>query len=91
MFWVYIILAVLAGAGLGIIFFGGLWWTVQRITGSSRPVYLLMASFLVRTAVVLAGFYLLLTAGWQYLLAALAGFLIGRTVLAYRFKPGSRT
>jgi F1F0 ATPase subunit 2 len=41
----------------------------------------------VRTTVVLGGFYLLLTVGWQYLLAAMAGFLLARTVLANKLKP----
>jgi F1F0 ATPase subunit 2 len=46
-----------------------------------------VVSFLVRTTVVLGGFYLLLTIGWQYLLAAMAGFLLARTVLANKLKP----
>ena len=88
--WLYIALAVPAGFLLGLVFFGGLWWTVQRITGNTRPAPLLIASFLVRTAALLAGFYLLLTAGWQYLLAAMAGFLLARAVLIRRYKPEQR-
>jgi len=85
--WVYVAMAVPAGFLLGLLFFGGLWWTVQNIAGSSRPSLLLIASFLVRTAALLAGFYFLLLAGWQYLLAALAGFLLARTFLTFRYRP----
>ncbi len=88
MFWFYLILSILAGILLGIFFFGGLWWTVKKITaGNSKPYFLFLVSFIIRTVVVLAGFYLLLTAGWQYLLSALAGFLIARTILASKLKP----
>ncbi|MDZ4132815.1 MAG: ATP synthase subunit I [Dethiobacteria bacterium] len=80
-------LSFLGGGLLGLFFFGGLWWTVQKITGSGGPYLLFVASFLVRTTVVLGGFYLLLTVGWQYLLAAMAGFLLARTVLANKLKP----
>jgi F1F0 ATPase subunit 2 len=45
----------------------------------------------VRTVVVLGGFYLLLIIGWQYLLAAMAGFLVARTVLANKLKPQATT
>jgi F1F0 ATPase subunit 2 len=87
MIWFYIILSVFAGLLLGGFFFGGLWWTVQRITCSGRPYLLSVVSFLIRTTVVLVGFYFLLQAGWPYLLAALAGFLVSRTVLAYKLEP----
>ncbi len=88
MFWLFLVLSLLAGILLGAIFFGGLWWTVQKITVDSRPYFLFVVSFIVRTVVVLAGFYFLLIAGWQYLLAAIAGFLVARTILAYKLKPG---
>ncbi len=87
MFWLYLALSVLAGALLGAFFFGGLWWTVQKMTGSSRPYLLAAASFIVRNAVLLAGLYLLLTGGWPYLLAAMAGLLVARTVTFYMLKP----
>ena len=84
MFWLYLSLSFLAGGLIGAFFFGGLWWTVQRITGSGRPYLISVASFFLRTAVVLAAFYFLIQAGWQFLLAALFGFIITRTVLTYK-------
>jgi len=87
--WIYMFMAVPAGFLLGFLFFGGLWWTVQNIAGSSRPALLLVTSFLVRTAALLAGFYFLLLAGWMYLLAALAGFLLARIFLTYKYRPAA--
>ncbi len=88
LFWLCLILSFLAGGLIGVFFFGGLWWTVQRITGSGRPYLISVVSFFLRTAVVLAAFYCLLQAGWQFLLAALFGFIIARTILAYKLKQG---
>lgn len=80
-------MAVLAGFLLGGVFFGGLWWTVNKLDANTSPAPLLIVSFLVRTAVLLAGLYFLLDAGWQYLLAAMFGFLTARTVLTFKYKP----
>lgn len=85
--WLHLILAVLAGFLLGGIFFGGLWWTVNKLAANTSPAVLLIMSFLVRTAVLLAGFYFLLEAGWQYLLAAMFGFLAARTVVTFKYRP----
>ncbi len=84
--WIYMALSVPAGFLLGVFFFGGLWLTVRRLTGSSSPGLLVLVSFLARSAAVLAGFYLLLQQGWQLLPAALAGFIAARMVLASRLK-----
>ena len=89
MLWLSLALSLFIGGLLGVFFFGGLWWTVQRISDSSSPYLVLVASFAVRMAVIMAGFYLLLAWGWQHMLIALAGLLIARTFLAYRAKPGA--
>ncbi len=79
-----LILALLTGALLGVFFFAGLWWTVRQL-GSSRHVALLfILSMLLRTTVVVLGFYYILDDNWQHLLAALIGFIIIR-MLATRF------
>ncbi len=88
MFWWHLILSFVAGIGLGLFFFGGLWWTVQIMTQRDKPYAVFIASFIFRTAAVLAGFYLLLIWSWQYLLAAMVGFLVSRTVLSYKIRPG---
>ncbi len=77
-------LALLAGAVLGAFFFGGLWWTVQKGVTSDVPALWFVGSLLVRTAIVLVGFYLLSQGHWSRLVACLLGFLIARVFVMKR-------
>lgn len=69
-------LVVAFGLCLGLVYFGGLWWTVQRIPETSRPHRWLVLSFVGRAAGVLLGFFAVLQLGNAlHLLAALLGFV----------------
>ncbi len=81
-----LVLAGVTGLMLGVIFFGGLWWTVRRGTASSRPAVWFVGSFVVRTIVVLAGVYFVAGESWQRLLLSLLGFLVAR-MLVTRLSP----
>jgi F1F0 ATPase subunit 2 len=74
-------LSLLAGALLGIIFFGGLWWTIQRGVRSTRPAILFAGSLMFRTATALTGFYFVSHGNWQRLLVCLFGFLVARVLV----------
>ena len=74
-------LALLAGGGLGAIFFGGLWWTVRRGILSPRPQLWFLGSLVLRTSIVLAGFYFVGRGQWQRLLLCLIGFVMGRLIV----------
>ncbi len=78
--WI-LILAGLAGAALGALFFGGLWWTIRKGTSSQRPVLWFFGSFLLRTSLTLAGFYEVAGGQWQRLLACLVGFVMARLIV----------
>jgi len=77
-------LALFAGASLGVFFFGGLWWTVQKGVASERPALWFLASLLLRTGLILAGFYFLAQGHWSRLVACLLGFLIARVIVVKR-------
>jgi len=77
-------LALLAGILLGAFFFGGLWWTVQKGVTSERPALWFLGSLLLRTSIVLAGFYFVVQGHWSRLLVCLLGFLIARVILVKR-------
>ena len=79
--WLTLALAGMAGLLLGAIFFGGLWWTVRLGVASRRPALLFLGSLLLRTVVVVAGFYFVGDAQWQRLLACLCGFVIARIIV----------
>ena len=76
-----LMLALLAGATLGAIFFGGLWWTVGKSLSSKRPALLFLGSMLLRSGIVVAGFYFVAAEGLGKLLACLLGFIIMRAVI----------
>lgn len=76
-----ILLAIAAGIVLGVIFFGGLWWTVRKGMASPRPAVLFLGSMIVRMSVVMLGFYFVGQGEWQRLVACLVGFIIARIAL----------
>ncbi|AWV89267.1 ATP synthase subunit I [Bradymonas sediminis] len=74
-------LAGLGGVALGGLFFGSLWWTVQKVTTSARPALWAVGSFVLRMVVTVGGFYLVGGGQWQRIVACLAGFLLARAVI----------
>ena len=72
-----VILVLLAGVLLGTLFFGGLWWTVQKVVSSTQPALLLVCSLVLRTIVTVAGFYFVSRGDWRRLLSCVLGFLAG--------------
>ena len=82
-----LILAWVAGGLLGAIFFGGLWWTVRKCLSSQHPALWLFGSFLVRMALILAGFQFVSRGLWQRLLVCLLGFLLARVMVTWLTRP----
>jgi F1F0 ATPase subunit 2 len=78
-------LALFGGALLGVFFFGGLWWTLQKGVTSERPALWFFGSLMLRTGLVLAGFYLAAQGHWSRLVVCLLGFLIARVIVVKRF------
>lgn len=79
--------ALVAGLSLGALFFGALWWTVRRGLSSRRPALWFLGSLLVRTSIVLAGFYVVSGGRWDRLLACLLGFVIARQIATRLIGP----
>lgn len=79
--------ALLVGAALGAVFFGGLWWTVQRGAASQTPARWFLGSLILRTTIVLAGFHVV-GAGQPVLLGlCLLGFLVARAIVLRSTRP----
>jgi F1F0 ATPase subunit 2 len=63
---------------LGTMFFGGLWWTVNRALGATAPALWFGLSALARMAVVIGGLYCFARLGLPSLIACFCGLLIAR-------------
>ncbi len=75
--------AISAGFVLGLLFYGGLWWTVRHAADFRRPALTLLGSALLRTAAVLGGFYAVGGGEWSRMLLCLQGFLIARVAVTW--------
>jgi F1F0 ATPase subunit 2 len=73
--------ALLAGVSLGVIFYGGLWWTVRRGVLSKHAAVWFFCSLLLRTGIALAGFYLIAHGHPERLLMSLLGFVMARLIV----------
>lgn len=82
--------ALFAGIILGVLFFGGLWFTVRLGLGSKKTALIFISSFFIRMAVVLLGFYYVGANNWQKMLACLGGFLIARIVIVFLTKKAKQ-
>lgn len=76
-------MAMAAGAVLGLLFYGGLWWTVRRAATFRRPGLSVLASLMLRMGVTLGGFYLVAGRDWVRLLLCLAGFVLARAAVTW--------
>jgi F1F0 ATPase subunit 2 len=87
-----LVLALVAGGGLGAMFYGGLWWTVLRGVSSATPARWFLASALLRTGLTLAGFYVVAGAQADRLVACLLGFGVAHIAITRLTRPraGSR-
>ncbi len=77
---------VLAGCGIGLLFFSGLWFTVQGIVRQKHSGLILAVSFIVRMGLVVVSFYFLMAHDWKRLVALVIGFTLARIVMIRRIK-----
>lgn len=88
-----LLFALLEGALLGVLFFAGLWWTVSKLESAKHVALLFLGSMVLRTGIVVLGFYFILGDNWTRLLVGVLGFVIARIIvtrltrLRYRSKP----
>jgi F1F0 ATPase subunit 2 len=82
-----LVLAWVAGAMLGAMFFGGLWWTVRKGVSAQRPAAWFFVSLLLRMSLALAGMYLVSGGHWERLLLCLLGFVMARLIVTWLTRP----
>lgn len=77
------ILVFVGGALLGVLFFGGLWFTVKKSVTAERPALLFLGSFFLRIGITMFGFYVIGGHNWQRILGCLLGFIAARFAVLY--------
>jgi F1F0 ATPase subunit 2 len=80
-------LAMVTGLLLGVMFFGGLWWTVRKGFSSKQPGLWFFASLMLRMSIALAGFYFVSGGHWERLLVCLVGFFLARLIVTRLTRP----
>lgn len=76
-----LVFGLIAGMMFGTIFFGGLLWTVHKGVSAKHPAFWFLGSMLLRTCIVVLGFYFILGNSWQRLVAGLLGFIFARLII----------
>ncbi|MGD9843217.1 MAG: ATP synthase subunit I [Steroidobacteraceae bacterium] len=76
-------LTLMAGMVLGVIFYGGLWWTVNKSLTARQPSIWIFSSFLTRMSIVLLGLFLMGRDHWQRLLLCFVGFVTARLLVTW--------
>lgn len=79
--WFFLFGMLIVGIGLGFFYFGGLWFTVRRLSHSRHPALLSFLSFIVRSVVVIAIFYFTMDGHLMRLAVAMVGFIVARQIL----------
>jgi F1F0 ATPase subunit 2 len=86
-----LMMALVAGVVLGAMFFGGLWWTVQRAVSANRSALWFLGSLALRTSIALAGFFVIARGHWERLLLCLVGFVMARLVVTWLTRSPGRS
>ncbi|MEO7410971.1 MAG: ATP synthase subunit I [Sphingomicrobium sp.] len=76
-----LLLAGAAGSLLGLLFFGGLWWTLRRALASPRPALWVGGSLLLRIVAVAAGFMVVAAGDWRRMVSCVLGFWVARWLI----------
>ncbi len=78
------------GALAGVVFFGGLRWTVSRLVDNRSPVIWAAGSFLIRSAIVVTLFLLMMDGRFARAVAGLIGLILARTAIVAAVRQGRR-
>jgi F1F0 ATPase subunit 2 len=78
-----ITLVFIVGLALGVLFFGGLWFTVKKAMTAKIPAVWIFASFFFRISITLIGFYFVSSGNWKRFLVCVAGFIVARTFVIH--------
>ena len=81
-------IAAVWGIILSVFYFGGLYQTLKIAAGSQKIKSILLISFLIRTVLVLAGFWFILKFNMNSFIISFIAFIITRFIITKKLGPG---
>ncbi len=81
---------LIGGMILGLVFFGGLWFTIQKALGSKLPALWFGISLFLRIGITLGGFYLLTRGNLLNFAFCLPGFIVVKILFVHLMKQSPR-
>lgn len=78
------LVALVSGFGLGALYFGGLWWTSQRVGSVRAPGLFFLGSFMVRIVILIGGIYVVTRGQLLDTAICLIGVLVVRRLAVTR-------
>lgn len=82
------IFSFIGGIILGLIFFGGLYYTTQKLSSVKRPALVVITSILLRMIILIGGLYYLFSGDIIRLLIAIIGVFISKYIIIHYVKKG---
>ena len=79
-------IAFLIGVVLGVLYFGGLFITVEKIDRVKYPSLLMVLSFVLRMGLLVATFFYISKGGYKDILFTLAGVILTRFIMTFIVK-----
>ena len=80
----------LIGIILGLVYFGGLYFSVDRMNKAKYPAMLMTLSFLIRMGILIGVFFYLSRFGYEMMIFALIGVILTRFILTFALKGQSQ-
>lgn len=77
------------GMLLGLVYFGGLYLSIKRMSESKYPAMLMTLSFIIRMGILIGIFFYLSKDGYKNMLFALLGVILTRFILTFTLKGQS--
>lgn len=82
----WMIKSFLIGLVIGLLYFGGLYFSTQKLDDVKSPGFLMIGSFILRMVILIFGLYYLAQTNYQSVLLGFVGIMLVRVVLVTKVK-----
>ena len=83
------VISFLIGLLLGILYFGGLYYSTKKFNKVKRPALFMILSFIIRMGILLIGFYYLAKIDYRNVLIGLVGVILVRVIMVLKVKESN--